>query len=687
MYTEHFGLKLKPFENTPDPSFLFLSEQHREVMASLVYGIDSAKGFILIAGEVGTGKTTIINALLKDLKSSYLIIHIVDPHVLFDDLVFSLAKKLNIGVEGRNRLDILEEIKDKLVDIDSNNGRVVFVIDEAHLLSAKSLGEIRLLSNIETARRKLLQIVLVGQTEIYKKLQTDDLKSLRQRIVINRTLEPLDRKETERYIEHRLNVAGGDISLFQKRALSLIWKKSKGVPRTINQVCDNALLIGLALNVKTIGKDIIQEVVCDMQTGYVCKPGLTNYLHTFRQGILVPALLLVVSAVSVWLVYTNADFSNRRNLLRDTDRHVLLQQSAKQISENNTQSLITAHPGLRIKDNNSTAPNCPAVQDNAFVKHLAVIKKNTVLRQAAGSSLFKGNQVFRDQGSVARHADVNADVFARHYDHTNKSKKHNLATDNFKDVAFHDALSNRKTSERRHVLPFNTLYIPEKMYLITISDSNSGVLWRGTYDNRPQFMGNISARWDMGKGLFFLVRNRDNKKTILNYRSFLKGDAILQRISIKLPERMSTYLIPVYVYSSDDRFSGTVEDPLDIEKIVRNWSRAWCNKDVGRFMSFYSDIIITFREGMDKPITYTKRELRNLKKKVFEKSGTILISISKPLCMIDPENPDLAVAVFHEKYVSAVYSDSGTKVLYLSRSRKTEGRKWRIFARFWVKDM
>jgi type II secretory pathway predicted ATPase ExeA len=264
----HFGLSCKPFENTPDPSFLFLSEQHREVLAALDYGIDSAKGFVLVAGDVGTGKTTLIHALLKKLDPAYLVLHIINPRLIFNDLINILLKRLGIESQGKDNFEIVEAIQQKLESLDHNKNRVVLIIDEAHLLSPESYEAIRLLSNIESEKRKLIQIILAGQIEIYNKLQEDSLKPLQQRLVINRTLEELDKKETQDYISHRLRVAGRESRLFDKKATLLIWKRSRGIPRLINQICDNALLIGYAMKADTIGAGIIKEVINDMDSGY-----------------------------------------------------------------------------------------------------------------------------------------------------------------------------------------------------------------------------------------------------------------------------------------------------------------------------------------------------------------------------------------------------------------------------------
>ncbi len=296
MYTKYYGLTNKPFENTPDPLFLFMSNKHREVLASMTYGINSAKGFVLIAGDIGTGKTTLIHVLLKEINTDFIIINIINPRIAFNDMLYHLARKIGVNYEGKDKIDLVEDIRNKLEKLDQDGRRAVLIIDEAHLIPDESLEDIRLLSNIESEKRKLIQIVLVGQNELYNKLQEEALRPLKQRLVINRHLEALDKKETQDYIKHRLNVAGRRSQLFDQKALSKIWEKSRGIPRVINQICDNAMLIGYALEADTIGPQIIKEVIKDMESGHRHKKlEIKIYINRFKWlGATVSAALLVI---------------------------------------------------------------------------------------------------------------------------------------------------------------------------------------------------------------------------------------------------------------------------------------------------------------------------------------------------------------------------------------------------------
>lgn len=234
----------------------------------MLYGIRYAKGFVLIAGDVGTGKTTLIHVLLKIIRRTNFVIHVINPRIDFNDILKYVAEKIGITLEGLSTLELIDLIRRKLENQYKIGRRAVLIIDEAHLLSEDSLEDIRLISNLESEKRKLIQIALVGQNEIYDKLQKDRLKSLKQRILINRKLMPLNQGDTRNYIKHRLNVAGTNTKLFGREAMSLIWKKSGGIPRVINHICDNALLIGLAEERQTIGAKIIKEVIKDMETGH-----------------------------------------------------------------------------------------------------------------------------------------------------------------------------------------------------------------------------------------------------------------------------------------------------------------------------------------------------------------------------------------------------------------------------------
>ena len=267
MYCKFFGFSEKPFGVTPQPRFLYPSSAHREALASLLYGIRERRGFITLVGEVGTGKTTVLRATLDQLDEKTKVALIVNPDLRFIDMLAMILNELGLSKpqEKNSKVQALHRLNQFAIRQLAENGNVVLMVDEAQHLSSNALENLRLLSNLESRERKLIQIVLAGQPELDLKLSRHDMRQLVQRISLRRYIMPLTRKETCEYIKHRLQVAGyGRRRFFSDRALTLIWKFSRGVPRKINILCDNALLVAYGRNKKNIKAAVMKEAVKDL---------------------------------------------------------------------------------------------------------------------------------------------------------------------------------------------------------------------------------------------------------------------------------------------------------------------------------------------------------------------------------------------------------------------------------------
>ena len=267
MYEPYYNLKERAFNLTPDPRFLYFTERHCEALANLVYGIRERKGFLVLSGEVGTGKTTLINALLDTLeRANVLSALIFNPILSVSEFFEYLMNEFNLKASGRSKSQILVTLNSLLLERYRMGQVTVLIVDEAQNLSSELLEEIRLLTNLETATEKLLQILLVGQPELSLKLNSPDLRQLKQRINLRCSLDPLSMFETKEYINTRLEIAGlPNQQLFPDATIGEIFRCSGGIPRLINTICDNALLTGYACDAKIVGIEIIREVCEDLE--------------------------------------------------------------------------------------------------------------------------------------------------------------------------------------------------------------------------------------------------------------------------------------------------------------------------------------------------------------------------------------------------------------------------------------
>jgi general secretion pathway protein A len=266
MYREFFGLKEKPFNVTSDPNFFFLSRVHEEAFAHLLYGIKEKKGFLEITGEIGAGKTTLCRALLSKLDRNTKTAFIFNSNLPEIQLLQSILEDFGIEVARRNKVSMFKQLNNFLIEEMSRGNNVVLIIDEAQNIKSSVLEGIRTLSNLETDKEKLFQIILVGQPELADKLNSPALKQLRQRIAVRFHITPLEKDEVEKYIHHRLTVAGGSGDIkFPSDSIEKIHLFSGGIPRIINMVCDKSLLAAYVMETKNIALSIINKSINELE--------------------------------------------------------------------------------------------------------------------------------------------------------------------------------------------------------------------------------------------------------------------------------------------------------------------------------------------------------------------------------------------------------------------------------------
>lgn len=262
MYEKFYEFTEKPFNTTPDSKFFFPSSKHTEALNSLIYAISERKGFVVITGEIGAGKTTVCRTLLNKLDLNTKVATITNTHLTCKELIAEILEELEVEYKGGTKQKLLSHLNTYLIKQLAQDINVVLIIDEAQNLTPTVLEEVRMLSNLETEKEKLIQIILVGQPQLKVKLQNLRLEQFRQRIAVYYHIFALDRNETQEYISHRLKlVSSNGFDIFTPRALDLIHEQSGGIPRLINLICDSALLSGYIYETRKITEKIINEVI------------------------------------------------------------------------------------------------------------------------------------------------------------------------------------------------------------------------------------------------------------------------------------------------------------------------------------------------------------------------------------------------------------------------------------------
>jgi general secretion pathway protein A len=299
MYLDFYNLRVEPFQITPNPEFLYLSPSHREALAAITYAVQEGKGFMVLVGEVGMGKTTLLQAFLKQRRIAQgKVIYLFSSRFSLNGLLRALLRELDLEADGDDTQTLLDHIYRGLIQEYARGNNVILLVDEAQGMPVETLEGLRLISNLETPTDKLLQIVLVGQSELEDKLDLFELRQLRQRIAVKVTLSPLTREESLEYLRFRVEKAGGRIEdIFTSRALAEIAGLARGIPRTLNILADNALVTGFGYQRKPVTVKIVREAVSDQEGGE------RSFFRSLAPAAVLVSLLTVLVTLGVSIYY------------------------------------------------------------------------------------------------------------------------------------------------------------------------------------------------------------------------------------------------------------------------------------------------------------------------------------------------------------------------------------------------
>lgn len=361
MYENFYGLKEKPFQIVPNPDFLYMSSAHENALTYLEYGLMENVGFILLTGKIGTGKTTLVRHIINQLESSKDIAVIFNTNVSAEELICLILNSFDLTPVTENKPKNIDMLYQFLISRYAQNRSVLLIIDEAQNLSDEAIEEIRMLSNLQSDDQHLIQIMLVGQPELKNRLQHPGHSPFAQRIAVNFFLSELTDEETESYIAYRLEKAGGNPETFSPEAIELIYKTSKGIPRTINLLCEAALVYGFGYELETIEASVIQQVIADKggmglhvekmdSTGSFsfCNTSDTIQLWEDRYQRLEDAVILIKRQVDFAVMQTEKLDEKIKNIQKNIDT-TLKTLLAEERDRNN--HLVAAYSELKVKHN------------------------------------------------------------------------------------------------------------------------------------------------------------------------------------------------------------------------------------------------------------------------------------------------------------------------------------------------
>ncbi len=654
-YQVFFNLDDAPFRLTPDPAYFFPSKRHNEALETLLYSVESGEGFVQITGEPGVGKTLLIRSFLDQLGEDVNTALILHPHLTAAELFKVILEDLGLApknMEVMTKESLLRSFREILLQSAREGKKTLIIIDEAQEIPEETLEELRLLSNLETEEKKLLQIILVGQRELEDKLNQDRLRQLKQRITIRYCLDCLSYDETVNYIQHRLKIAGsGNISRFSPQIIKKIHKLSNGIPRIINSLCERALMAAFVDGKSTVNRKHLHSALQSLQGETTGSP----IVRLFRTRPLIAYSAVVIFSVCTALYLTNAPF--KQFLQQQGGRTLTLihavkeKISAKFVVDNNRNVEVTHSLSQERQQSGNNG------QDN----HQGWIP--TAITQNTG----KGNRVQQKTLSPA--------IRDQHITASSTSSNEVL-------------ISKKIAGQLKHFSPETVLSLPSGWEgIVILRHSNTAILLQGR-GHTAQIINTLAlpTATTLEKGLYLVGKQKDTPY-LFNHRSFFAwhvDKSLAKWLWQQFGKNSNISLVPVIV--TEAKLLPTAKENLSaIQTMVKNWAESFNRQDLNNFMLYYDDSILTYRIFRNRPQVQSHSEITTDKKNVFKKNKTLFLQISEPACLINPNDSSRGMAIFYQRFISSKYADSGVKVFYLRKTGAIPGKpKWVITGRLWL---
>ncbi|NOX24959.1 MAG: AAA family ATPase [Deltaproteobacteria bacterium] len=629
---EFFRLQDTPFRLAPDPDYYFPSDVHKEALQTLLYSINAGEGFVQISGEPGTGKTMLIRTLLRQLQNPVNIALIQNPSLSPDELLKVILDDLGhidlLRGEQLPKEKMLRLFQDILFTQAKAGRRTIVIVDEAQQLPVDTLEELRLLSNLETEKEKLLQIILVGQIELEEKLDLPELKQLAQRITIRYRLMPLSRANTFAYIRHRLEVAGSKRQFFPAKVLEKIYQISGGVPRKINMICERAMMAAFVQGEEVVTKQHLSKAVASIR-GNAPKRPLQRRMtmpanHPARlstTGKIIISFLTVLLLLALAATYYPPGRDMAGRLFLQVTRQDHPQPSAAPASA----AVKLEKPAVKPLTKSRPANTVPV---SVVPASAAAVKITVVKPKPAPIPLT--SYFLASPGMPLLGLNLRTGVLL--------------------------------------------LYLPgHKPSSISFAQGAEWPLNSGIFILHHESVVKSSL---FSPDTFYMGDNRE------------LAESLWQRLT--MPGDITT--LPLIAYEpSALKTAPDAADFKGISSLIAKWSTAWRQKDLSAFLRCYTRNFTSFTLQRA-PISYNMADEHNRRALIFRKSGSIRLRLTPPTLVIDPLHPNMAVSIFGQSYKASDYSDYGIKVLYLRRRDKgrrhgdsdNKPPKWQIMAKFWL---